>query len=224
MILQALKEYYDRKAADPDSDIAPEGFEKKEIPFLIVIDDEGGFINLEDTRESNKAKVFLLPKSKGRVGPKAYETTFLLWDHIGYLLGYPEDDEKSTLQHKTWLEKLDSLPDYLKNAGGVKAIINFYKNNGVEAVKSSPIWEDCKKIKSCNMTFRLRGEKEPIPCSKIVRDFVKESLIHSTDDIDSDKLGRCLITGEIGEIRATHTGFHQQRCKIFRWLPKKFRI
>lgn len=31
MILQALKEYYDRKASDPDSQIAPEGFEKKKF-------------------------------------------------------------------------------------------------------------------------------------------------------------------------------------------------
>ena len=31
MILQALKEYYDRKAADPASGIAPLGWEWKEI-------------------------------------------------------------------------------------------------------------------------------------------------------------------------------------------------
>lgn len=36
MILQALKEYYDRKASDPESDIAPEGWRWKEIPFIIV--------------------------------------------------------------------------------------------------------------------------------------------------------------------------------------------
>ena len=33
MILQALKEYYDRKVLDTDSDIAPEGFEIRELPF-----------------------------------------------------------------------------------------------------------------------------------------------------------------------------------------------
>ena len=31
MILQALKEYYDRKAADPDSGIAPVGWEKRKF-------------------------------------------------------------------------------------------------------------------------------------------------------------------------------------------------
>ena len=51
MILQALKKYYDRKATDPESGIAPEGLERKPIPFLIVIDKNGRLINLEDTRE-----------------------------------------------------------------------------------------------------------------------------------------------------------------------------
>ncbi len=41
MILQALYEYYQRKAADPGSTIAPHGLEWKEIPYLILIDKKG---------------------------------------------------------------------------------------------------------------------------------------------------------------------------------------
>ena len=37
MILQALVEYYQRLVRD-NSGIAAEGFEQKEIPFLIVLD------------------------------------------------------------------------------------------------------------------------------------------------------------------------------------------
>ena len=90
MILQALKEYYDRKASDPDSQIAPEGFEKKEIPFIVTINSNGEFISLEDTREklNNRltGKTFILPRSSLRQGPRSFETAFLLWDHIGYFL------------------------------------------------------------------------------------------------------------------------------------------
>ena len=50
MILQALTQYYQRKA-DNDSDIAPQGFEYKQIPFIIVIDKDGNFVQLEDTRD-----------------------------------------------------------------------------------------------------------------------------------------------------------------------------
>ena len=41
MILHSLKEYYDRKASDPESQMAPPGFEWKEIPYVIVLDDNG---------------------------------------------------------------------------------------------------------------------------------------------------------------------------------------
>ena len=46
MILQALYEYYQRKAADPVSTIAPRGLEWKEIPYLILIDKKGNFLEI----------------------------------------------------------------------------------------------------------------------------------------------------------------------------------
>mgnify|MGYP001769730608 CR=1 FL=1 len=70
MILQALKEYYDRKAADPDSGIAPLGWERKEIPFLVVLNEDGMPVAIEDTREhvekKIRAKSFLVPQSVKR--------------------------------------------------------------------------------------------------------------------------------------------------------------
>ena len=67
MILQALYDYYQRKAADPESNIAPSGFERKDIPYIIVIDYQGKFVNLEDTRigegKQKRAKSFLVIKT-----------------------------------------------------------------------------------------------------------------------------------------------------------------
>lgn len=54
MILQALYEYYQRKAADPESTIAPRGLEWKEIPYLILIDKKGKFLELQDTTEGGR--------------------------------------------------------------------------------------------------------------------------------------------------------------------------
>jgi len=128
MILHALKEYYDRKASDPDSDIAPEGFEINTIPIIVLIKPDGEFVNLRSTREivdgKNVYKQFLLPRSKKRQGPKSYETTFLLWDHIGYLFGQPDIDPKAAKQHQTWLDYLKSLPlDLKKDEGDPKLLI-----------------------------------------------------------------------------------------------------
>ena len=55
MILQELARYYRRKAAS-SSNVAPEGFENKEIPFVIVLDKAGRFIRLEDTRDGQGKK------------------------------------------------------------------------------------------------------------------------------------------------------------------------
>lgn len=211
MILQALTEYYDRKAADPDSEIAPEGFEKKELQFLIVIDENGKFINIEDTREKagNKltAKSFLLPRSKGRAGSKAYETTFLLWDHIGYVLGLPTSDSKSSKQHQTWINSLKELPPDLLEDTGVKAVAKFYENNEVAKAVASPYITECLKAVQCNMSFRLESDV-PVPCRPKVQEFVKNSLSGIDDEVDYDntteKSGICLVTGESGVIARTH--------------------
>ena len=214
MILQALKEYYDRKVADPESDIAPEGFEMKPIPFLIVIDRNGKFINLEDTREKigkkSISKIFLVPRSKLRSGSLSYETTFLLWDHAGYVLQHP-DDEKAKNQHKTWLRSLKELPSELDNDEGVAAILGFYDSGGVDDVKSHSTWNECTKVLSCNMTFKLAGEILPIPCCQAVQDYIKQgsksssNIIGESKSIEGKVSGRCLVTGEVGEIVRVHS-------------------
>lgn len=208
MILSALKEYYDRKAADPESDIAPEGFEKKELQFLIVIDESGRFINIEDTRESvgkKSGKTFLLPRSLGRSGSKSYETTFLLWDHIGYILGLPVEDEKSKKQHQTWLNMLADLPVDLAEDLGVKSVISFYKNHENEKAIASPMIQECLKAPQCNMSFRLVSDV-PVPCRETVRAFITDNskTMEPEDEGESQTVGICLVTGEKGVIARTH--------------------
>lgn len=54
MILKALYDYYHRCG-----DLAPEGFEYKEIPFVIVLDESEKVINVEDRRiDKNEARHF----------------------------------------------------------------------------------------------------------------------------------------------------------------------
>ncbi|CFX74515.1 CRISPR-associated protein, Csd1-type [Syntrophomonas zehnderi OL-4] len=213
MILQALTEYYDRKVADPDSKIAPEGFEKIELQFLIVINKNGEFINIEDTREKigNRmtAKSFLLPRSKVRTGIKSYETTFLLWDHIGYLLGLPKDDSKSSKQHQTWINSLKKLPSELLDDIGVKAVIRFYENNEVIKAVNSPQIQECLKSTQCNMSFRLESDI-PVPCRTKVKEFVRNNPNYivgkenNENNAEDSKTGICLVTGESGVIARTH--------------------
>ena len=214
MILQALKGYYDRKVADPESEIAPEGFEKKELQFLIVIDEDGKFISIEDTREKIGkrliGKTFLLPRSIGRAGSKSYETTFLLWDHIGYLLGLPSEDEKSPKQHKTWIDKLQKLPKELLTDEGVAAVIKFYATGQIQKAISSAQISECLKAPQCNMAFRLINDV-PVPCRPKIREYVVNCNVEcendESDNGESDSnqsWGVCLVTGEYGIIARKH--------------------
>jgi len=212
MILQALKEYYDRKAADPESGIAPEGFEKKELQFLIVINENGDFVNIRDTREKVGTRLvgksFILPRSKGRSGGRSYETTFLLWDHIGYLLGQPAQDAKSAKQHKTWLDSLNNMPNELSDDTGVKAILQFYKKNGIEQAIATTQFQECLKASQCNMAFQIATDDVPVPCTKKVQEFVLNSISSNENEVDEikedAKIGICIVTGENGEIARTH--------------------
>ena len=94
MILQALKEYYDRKASDPESNIPLPGWEWKEIPFIFVLDEIGNLIQIEDTREGqqNRGKKILVPQGEKKTsGIKAN----LLWDSATYVFGIQNLDELS---------------------------------------------------------------------------------------------------------------------------------
>ena len=70
MILQALNDYYARKASDPEGGLAPEGFEPKAIPFVLVLDADGRLVQLADRREGEGkkkvARTVLVPQGAKR--------------------------------------------------------------------------------------------------------------------------------------------------------------
>lgn len=209
MILQALYNYYRQKAADPESGIAPPGFEWKEIPFIIVIDHQGIFIALEETRRGDKKKpqTFLLPKSTARSGSNAWMTSNLLWDHYGYVLGNPRgDDMKSTemavKQFNAFINKINSLPESLKKDDGVAAVISFYKKNEYKKVSCANNWNECLKINGCNMSFRLYEETVLVPCRPNVKLYIETCNLNDTDE---EHRGVCLLTGVYSPIARIHS-------------------
>ncbi len=107
MILQALKEYYDRKP-----DLPRPGFEQKEIPFVIVLDRSGTPINVEATTETigkkKRAKTFLVPQAVKRSSGIASN---ILWDKPDYALGVSldGDEERVKKQHTAFLAQIAAL-------------------------------------------------------------------------------------------------------------------
>lgn len=219
MILHALTQYYQRKA-ESDGGVAPEGFENKEIPFIIVIDKQGNFIQLEDTRElKGKKKVgrtFLVPKGLGRSGSKSYEVSNLLWDHYGYVLAYAGEkgQEQADKQHASFTAKVNELKQVLPDEAGVTAVAAFLSSAEEKSkVMQATNWVECAKVKGCNLSFRLVEEAVDLVCqSKMVQDYLSVSS-DNNEETDDFKEGICLITGKKTLVARKHhqiSGIHKQ--------------
>lgn len=208
MILHALTQYYQRKA-ESDGGVAPEGFENKEIPFIIVIDKQGKFIQLEDTRElKNKKKIartFLVPKGLGRSGSKSYEVSNLLWDHYGYVLAYAGEkgQEQADKQHASFTANVNELKQALPDNAGVAAVAAFLASTEEKSkVMQAANWAECAKVKGCNLSFRLVDEAVDLVCqSKAVQAYVNQANHAQSDNIPK---GICLVTGKPAPIARLH--------------------
>ncbi|MBI4824797.1 MAG: type I-C CRISPR-associated protein Cas8c/Csd1 [Nitrospirae bacterium] len=214
MILQALYNYYDRM-----KDVLPsEGFEQKEIPFLIIINQEGEFINLQDTRtpfgKRLIARKFVVPKEHSRSGKNAWQAANLLWDHYGYVLENPKSDtdkdkEMAKKQHGTFMSQVQTLVKTFPEDLELQAVRQFYAGEYYKKVFDHPLWQDCKKINGCNLSFQISGEDRLICQNENVCSFVSKTIEIESDDNDdipvtSDVEGICMITGKRASIARLH--------------------
>ena len=223
MILQALYDYAQRKG-----DALPEdGFEVKEFNFLIKIKEDGTFVDLLDMRQEKAGKLrghsYTVPKSIGRSGAKSYETTFLLWDHYGYVLNEPKKVSKkeeeikaisdAEKQNSTFIAMINSLPENVLKDSAVSAVKKFYEKyqkENYESVRNSEHWSDCAKIAGCNLTFILMGDDEPVVYRDTVKNYQRQLIAKQNSDTNEDSTekiikGVCLITGEKSVISRLHT-------------------
>jgi CRISPR-associated protein Csd1 len=163
MILKTLSDYYKRLLDSPEIDIPELGFEKKGIPFIIVIDKEGNFVNIRDTRtQGDKSKIprdYLVPQGEIKTsGTKAN----LFWDSPQWVFGYPKTPQKKDKlraieAHREFKKKLaDLFPDDFADEG-IKALKKFLENIPFETIQSLPCWEEIIEKKS-NLSFMLKGE------------------------------------------------------------------
>ncbi len=213
MILQALHDLYLRK----QEELPPEGFEQKEIPFLIVLNEDGTFCDLQDTRSRSGKKLlarqFRVPKDNGRSGKNAWQNANLLWDHFGYVLVWPKseseaDKEMAQKQHETFVARVKELSLAYPHDKGIQAVQSFLASDEIRKVFAHPTWEECKKILGCNLSFRLSNELCLVCENESVRDFVADTFTPEDDEDESSTSGEiegiCLITGEKGFVARLH--------------------
>ena len=190
MILQALYDYYLRKSAEPESNIAPEGFEWKEIPFVVIIDRYGNFIAIEDTREGdekkNKAKLFLVPAAEKKT---AAVKANLLWDNIEYALGAnPRNRHDIDARKNAFINRLKETFKDETSALLVAPLVVFLQNNPVAqiTVKEKELWKEVFD-NNANVIFRVSGSKDTTLCETM-----KPYMLKNYEVSES---GICLVSG-----------------------------
>ena len=173
MILQALKEYYDRKAADPDSGIAALGWERKEIPYLIVLNREGRLVGVEDTQEKVgkklRARSFMVPQSlKRTVGIEPY----FLWDNAEYVTGIVCKEggnaDRVAKQHEAFVARLQPFASVPEIGAVLKCLTSPDLASQLEAFDA---WKEARQ--SCAfIAFKFVGEEGTIFDAPAVREVV----------------------------------------------------
>jgi CRISPR-associated protein Csd1 len=204
MILQALVEYYKRKSMDPESNLAPSGFEYKEIPFIILLNYEGKFVGIEDTREKVgkklKGKTFKVPQSVDRANNILPN---FLWDNPSYVLGISNNNKEKNAdripkKHQSFLLNLNELYPHLATNPEIKSVIKFLESNFIPDLEKDALWPTIIE-EMPNMTFRIAGNSHLVCQNNEVEEAISKQFGNGEGE-----QGICLISGETDQIARLH--------------------
>ncbi len=209
MILQALCDYYRRQ----EEQLPPPGFERKAIPFIIVLDRDGRFVDIEDTRDGNdkrdKGRPFVVPQAVKRSSGVAAN---LLWDGLGYALGVVgaaraakldaaglEKEQKRTREmHAAFIQRIHTVFPAPVIEPGVQATLTFLEQGDFSAAFAHSLWPEMSKTTEA-LSFRLDGDLELI-CQ---REAVRQAVLATGQDAATIRK-RCLVSGNLDAIARLH--------------------
>ncbi|QBQ55264.1 type I-C CRISPR-associated protein Cas8c/Csd1 [Nitrosococcus wardiae] len=213
MILQALSEYYQRKTREGSNELPPIGFEKKEIPFLIVLDEEGYFVDLEDTRtgkgKKKTGRIFIVPQGEKRTSGILPN---LLWDTLDYVLGTvsavkaerleankrEKEQQRAKEKRAAFIQRIkDTFPEVGADKG-IKAVLAFLEKGDFQSLYNHSLWDEINRSTG-NLSFRLQNSTELICQRNAVRRAIAEWVTER-----KKQRQRCLVSGEVDTIARVH--------------------
>jgi len=181
-VLQALCDHYYR---DPES--VPYGTQKVLMSFILVLTPDGRLKDIEDLRDDgNRGMPAVVPAGVHSNGV----SPLLLFDNVQYLLGYttntePEKIQKTLNKHMAFIARCEDAAARTADPD-LEAVAAFYRNDGVEAVHSHPLWETIRANPLSWLTFRIEGQDEPVTAMKV---------LYSLDTEAEGGEHVCLVTG-----------------------------
>lgn len=208
MILQALKEYYDRKAKE--GLIARDGWIASGIDFIIGIDINGNIQTIEDLRESEGRKKFSRPFDLPNIGKQALKHTNsgkdanLLWDNASFIFGL---GDKGDIRLESMIEAIDTWICETDDSG-VNAVRTFFTKglkdrNHFEPALNHPEYGELFREGTVKISFRvLETNFRVVFDSPVVADALAKTNIQ--EEV-TNPVGTCLVTGEMDvAIEVTH--------------------
>ena len=195
MILQSLCDLYRRSDL---SEQLPYGFEKKVIPFVVVIDSNSRFVGINDTRKMiGKRAVgqsFLVPQAAKR---SSGISANLLWDVSEYALvvDCKNNPERTQKQFEAFIERLEPYIDLAE----VKCVYDFLTDLDHVSLSESGVWKDLVEDNAL-VSFQLEGSDKLVCQSSAFMELYSEILDKDVGDSESP----CLVTGNIDHTAILH--------------------
>jgi CRISPR-associated protein Csd1 len=198
VILQALKEYYDRKVADRESGIPPHGWFQGKIDFVIVLNRKGEFDSLHCEQKTKDGKTVSDPRLLPYIGKQALkhsnsgQDANLLWDNATFVLGLGKKGKtKLSSFITTTRQKLGDTND-----PAVRAVLRFLESGQRSPSAFAPVLkhkeygEEIAKGRAI-LTFRIKGDTNLFAFE---RPTIKARVSTGLEELG--KKGTCLVTGE----------------------------
>jgi len=195
MILQALNDYYKRA-----ENLAPEGWVRRGVDYLLVLDKQGNCINMECIQDQVKGKAIAHQMLVPHIGKQALKHTNsgkdanLLWDNGSFVLG---GAGKGQTKLKAFIETLDAWFSDAQDEG-ISAIRSFTRTT-LERPESRDELLNRFNLKALFderdfvFAFKLHGDVEPVHDRRWVRDAYERKRTNATSE--KDVMGNCLVTG-----------------------------
>lgn len=205
MILQALAQLYERRAADPDPArrLPSLGLEDKDIPFIVELRADGSPVLLRDTRrpdgKKQRAQTFLVPQGVKKTSGVAAN---LLWDTAEYTLGVSAKAEAPRLPEQTaaFLARVQALAPHAEGDAGLLAVLAFLQSPQLDLLRAAPHWDELL-MSNALVSFELQGDAGVLICQRPAVQAAIRSLAASQSP---GTLAFCLVDGAPRPVARLH--------------------
>lgn len=202
MILQALKEYYDRKLKE--GLIAQNGWIRGGIDFLIDLDFNGNIQDIADLREFKGKKKISHPLDVPNIGNQALKHTNsgkdanLLWDNTSFVFGL---GDKGDIRLQSMIQAIDNWLGETSDIG-VLAVRKFFVQGLADRLHfdlalSHSEYGELLKEGNVKISFRVPQTNLTVVFhSPVVVSALKKVGNKGEEEFDASATGTCLVTGE----------------------------